>query len=81
MRSSDCIRPIISEFTGRVCPAPCEGACVLGITDPPVTIKNIENAIIDRAFSEGWVKTNPPAVRTGKRIAIVGGGASWPGCR
>jgi glutamate synthase (NADPH) small chain len=62
------------EFTGRVCPAPCEGACVLGITDPPVTIKNIENAIIDRAFSEGWVKTNPPAVRTGKRIAIVGGG-------
>ena len=44
------------EFTGRTCPAPCEGACVLGITDPPVTIKNIENAIIDRGFAEGWVK-------------------------
>ena len=44
------------EFTGRICPAPCEGACVLGITDPPVTIKNIENAIIDRGFSEGWIR-------------------------
>lgn len=62
------------EFTGRVCPAPCEGACVLGITDPPVTIKNIENAIIDRAFAEGWVAANPPAVRSGKRVAIVGSG-------
>lgn len=62
------------EFTGRVCPAPCEGACVLGITDPPVTIKNIENAIIDRAFAEGWVQPNPPARRTGKRVAIVGSG-------
>ncbi len=62
------------EFTGRVCPAPCEGACVLGITDPPVTIKNIENAIIDRAFAEGWVKAHPPAVRTGKRVAVVGSG-------
>src|SRR6478735_11135158 len=46
------------EFTGRTCPAPCEGACVLGITDPPVTIKNIENAIIDRGFAEGWVTPN-----------------------
>jgi len=62
------------EFTGRVCPAPCEGACVLGITNPAVTIKNIENAIIDRAFSEGWVEAMPPAQRTGKKVAIVGSG-------
>lgn len=62
------------EFTGRTCPAPCEGACVLGITDPPVSIKNIENAIIDRAFSEGWVRATPPAKRTGKRVAIIGSG-------
>ena len=62
------------EFTGRVCPAPCEGACVLGITDPPVTIKNIENAIIDRGWSEGWVTPNRPEHRTGKRVAIVGSG-------
>jgi NAD(P)H-dependent glutamate synthase small subunit len=62
------------EFTGRVCPAPCEGACVLGIIQPAVTIKNIENAIIDRAFDEGWVKPNPPEVRTGKNVAIVGSG-------
>ncbi len=64
------------EFTGRTCPAPCEGACVLGITDPPVSIKNIENAIIDRAFAEGWVKPNPPATKTGKRVAIIGSGPS-----
>ncbi len=62
------------EFTGRTCPAPCEGACVLGITDPPVTIKNIENAIIDRGFAEGWVLPNPPRSRTGKKVAIVGSG-------
>lgn len=62
------------EFTGRACPAPCEGACVLGITDPPVTIKNIENAIIDRGFAEGWVTPQPPTSRTGKRVAIVGSG-------
>lgn len=62
------------EFTGRTCPAPCEGACVLGITDPAVTIKNIENAIIDRGFAEGWVRHNPPNARTGKKIAIVGSG-------
>jgi NAD(P)H-dependent glutamate synthase small subunit len=62
------------EFTGRTCPAPCEGACVLGITDPPVTIKNIENAIIDRGFAEGWVTPQPPSGRTGKRVAIVGSG-------
>ena len=62
------------EFTGRVCPAPCEGACVLGITDPAVTIKNIEMAIIDRGFEEGWVVPMPPATRTGQSVAIVGSG-------
>ncbi len=62
------------EFTGRVCPAPCEGSCVLGITDPPVAIKNIEMAIIDRGYDEGWVVPEPPSARTGKRIAIVGSG-------
>jgi glutamate synthase (NADPH) small chain len=62
------------EFTGRVCPAPCEGACVLGITNPPVTIKNIECAIIDRGFSEGWVQPQPPTVRSGKSVAIIGSG-------
>jgi glutamate synthase (NADPH/NADH) small chain len=62
------------EFTGRVCPAPCEGACVLGITDPAVTIKNIEMAIIDNGFDEGWVVARPPVTRTGKRIAIIGSG-------
>ena len=62
------------EFTGRVCPAPCEGSCVLGITNPPVTIKNIENTIINRAFDEGWVSAEPPSERTGKKIAIVGSG-------
>ena len=62
------------EFTGRVCPAPCEGACVLGITDPPVTIKNLESAIIDRGFTEGWVVANPPSTRTGKKVAVIGSG-------
>lgn len=62
------------EFTGRTCPAPCEGACVLGITDPPVTIKNIENAIVDRAWAEGWIRPEPPPSRTGKKVAIVGSG-------
>ena len=62
------------EFTGRTCPAPCEGACVLGITDPPVTIKNIENAIIDRGFAEGWVQPRPPQTRSGKTVAVVGSG-------
>ena len=64
------------EFTGRTCPAPCEGACVLGIIDPPVTIKNIENAIIDRGFVEGWVEPRPPSTHTGKKVAIVGSGPS-----
>jgi len=62
------------EFTGRVCPAPCEGACVLGINNPPVAIKNIENAIIDRGFDEGWVVAIEPQERTGKTVAIVGSG-------
>ncbi len=62
------------EFTGRVCPAPCEGSCVLGINAPPVTIKNIENTIIERGWEEGWVLPNPPKVRTGKNVAVVGSG-------
>jgi glutamate synthase (NADPH/NADH) small chain len=62
------------EFTGRLCPAPCEGSCVLGINDDPVTIKSIELSIVERAFSEGWIAATPPAVRTGKRVAVVGSG-------
>ncbi len=62
------------EFTGRVCPAPCEGSCVLGIIDPPVAIKSIEKAIIDRGFEEGWVLPEPPEQRSGKKVAIVGSG-------
>jgi glutamate synthase (NADPH/NADH) small chain len=62
------------EFTGRLCPAPCEGACVLGINNDAVTIKAIEVSIIDRAFDEGWVASHPPAVRTGRRVAVVGSG-------
>jgi glutamate synthase (NADPH/NADH) small chain len=62
------------EFTGRLCPAPCEAACVLGINEPPVTIKHIEQAIVDRAFAEGWIQPEPPSVRTGKKIAVVGSG-------
>ncbi len=68
------------EFTGRVCPAPCEGACVLGINDPPVTIKNIEAAIIDNGFEEGWVVPDPPSSRSGKTVAIVGSGPSGLSC-
>jgi glutamate synthase (NADPH/NADH) small chain len=62
------------EFTGRVCPAPCEGSCVLGINEPPVTIKAIECAIVDKGFEEGWIVPEPPAVRTGKKVAVVGSG-------
>ena len=62
------------EFTGRVCPAPCEGSCVLGISEPAVTIKNIENAIVDRGFEEGWIVPEPPPMRTGKKVAVVGSG-------
>src|ERR1051325_3766636 len=66
------------EFTGRVCPAPCEEACVLGINEKPVTIKLIEQNIIDKAFLEGWVKPEPPATRTGKKAAVVGSAPSAP---
>src|SRR5882724_8730833 len=62
------------EFTGRVCPAPCEGSCVLGINAPPVTIKNIEDAIIDHGWENGWVKADPPKKRTGKKVAVIGSG-------
>merc|ERR1711939_782475 len=62
------------EFTGRVCPAPCEGACVLGINEDPVGIKSIECAIIDRGFEMGWMVPSPPQVRSGKTVAIVGSG-------
>ncbi|MDG6904448.1 MAG: glutamate synthase subunit beta [Nitrososphaerota archaeon] len=62
------------EFTGRVCPAPCEAACVLGISSPAVTIKNIEVSIIDKAWTEGWIRPEPPAKRTGKKVAVVGSG-------
>ncbi|KAH9630612.1 hypothetical protein HF086_007036 [Spodoptera exigua] len=62
------------EFTGRVCPAPCEGACVLGISEPPVTIKNIECAIIDHAFESGWIQPEIPTHRNGKTVAVVGSG-------
>jgi len=68
------------EFTGRVCPAPCEGSCVLGINEPPVTIKNIENTIIERAFKEGWIKPQPPENRTGKKVAVVGSGPAGLSC-
>ena len=78
-RWKDAIRVLHStnnfpEFTGRVCPAPCESACVLGINEPPVAIKLIERSVIDHAFEQGWIKPEPPDVRTGKRVAIVGSG-------
>ena len=62
------------EFTGRVCPAPCEGSCVLGIHNPPVTIKNIEYSIIEKGWDEGWINPEPPQRRTGKKVAVVGSG-------
>src|SRR5437867_2671497 len=62
------------DFTGRVCPAPCEGSCVLGINAPPVTIKNMECAIIDKGWAEGWVVAEPPAVRTGQKVTVFGSG-------
>lgn len=68
------------EFTGRVCPAPCEGSCVLGISEPPVTIKTIESAIIDKAFEEGWVQPHPPERRTCKKVAEVGSGPAGLAC-
>jgi glutamate synthase (NADPH) small chain len=62
------------EFTGRICPAPCEAACVLGINEPPVTIKVIERTVVDHAWAEGWIKPEPPSQRTDKRVAVVGSG-------
>ena len=62
------------DFTGRVCPAPCEGSCVLGINNPPVTIKNIEVSIADKGWDEGWIKPEPPSQRTGKKVAVIGSG-------
>jgi glutamate synthase (NADPH/NADH) small chain len=62
------------EFTGRICPAPCEASCVLGINQPPVTIKQVEKNIIDRGFAEGWIHPEPPKIRTGKKVAVIGSG-------
>ncbi len=78
-RWKDAIRVLHStnnfpEFTGRICPAPCEASCVLGIIEPPVTIKQIEKSIIERAWSEGWIRPEPPEARSGKRVAVVGSG-------
>src|SRR5687768_2534296 len=68
------------EFTGRVCPAPCEEACVLGINEKPVTIKNIENEIADHAWANGWIEPAPPEVRTGKKVAVIGSGPAGLAC-
>ncbi|MGE0824541.1 MAG: glutamate synthase subunit beta [Candidatus Binatia bacterium] len=68
------------EFTGRVCPAPCEGSCVLGMNDLPVTIKNIECTIIDNGFEKGWVQPEPPEKRTGKKVAVIGSGPAGLAC-
>src|SRR5437763_4941477 len=68
------------EFTGRLCPAPCEDSCVLGINDDPVTIKQVEVSIIDRAWDEGWVRPEPPAKLTGKRVAVIGSGPAGLAC-
>lgn len=68
------------EFTGRLCPAPCEEACVLGINEPPVTIKNIELSIVEKAFAEGWIVPEPPETRTGKKVAVIGSGPAGLAC-
>jgi glutamate synthase (NADPH) small chain len=68
------------EFTGRLCPAPCEAACTLNIDDSPVTIKTIECAIVDRAFAQGWIKPEPPSAKTGKSVAVVGSGPAGLAC-
>lgn len=68
------------EFTGRVCPAPCEGSCVLGVIEPQVTIKNIECSIVDRGWEEGWFPPAPPATRTGKKVAVIGSGPAGLSC-
>lgn len=71
---------VFPEFTGRVCPAPCEGSCTLGIHEPPVTVKANELAIVEKAFQEGWVKPHPPRYRSGKKVAIVGSGPCGLAC-
>jgi glutamate synthase (NADPH/NADH) small chain len=68
------------EFTGRVCPAPCEGSCVLGISEPAVAIKSIECAIVDKGFEMGWIAAEPPATRTGKKVAVIGSGPAGLAC-
>jgi NAD(P)H-dependent glutamate synthase small subunit len=68
------------EFTGRVCPAPCENSCVLGINEPPVTIKLHEVSIVDKGFAMGWIKPEPPSVRSGKKVAVIGGGPAGLAC-
>ena len=68
------------EFTGRVCPAPCEGSCVLGLNDDPVTIKSIECAIVDKGFEEGWIVPEPPVDRTGRKVAVIGSGPAGLAC-
>ncbi len=68
------------EFTGRICPAPCENSCVLAINQPAVTIKNIEVAIIEKAYQEGWLKPRPPTFRTGKKVAVIGSGPAGLAC-
>ena len=77
-RALDCLHATnnFPEFTGRVCPAPCEASCVLAVNDAPVTIEHIEKAIADKGFEEGWIRPEPPTHRTGKRVAIVGSGPS-----
>src|ERR1700690_4416910 len=62
------------EFTGRICPAPCEAACVLGINQPAVSIKLIERSVVERAWDEGWIRPEPPQEKTGQRVAVVGSG-------
>jgi glutamate synthase (NADPH/NADH) small chain len=68
------------EFTGRICPAPCEASCTLNIDDAPVTIKSIECAIVDRGWREGWIQPQPPKRKTGKSIAVVGSGPAGMAC-
>src|SRR3954453_8710979 len=68
------------EFTGRICPAPCEEACTLNINDDPVGIKSIEHFIIDKAWEEGWVAPLPPTAKAGKRVAVVGSGPAGLAC-
>ena len=68
------------EFTGRICPAPCEASCVLSINSDPVTIEYVEKEIAERGYERGWIRPEPPPVRTGKRVAVVGSGPAGAGC-